>query len=353
MHFPAEFWNTYTPFFATFLLLLVLFIFLRNARNNLLSLPEIEPISATKPADCMVVIPARNEEFTIERAVKSLPSDSVIVVDDASTDRTATVAREAGAGVLPAPKLGFGVWGKPSACAEGARVLTSRWILFADADTWFERGFLEAAVSSAETEKIEFVSIILKPEYESAFMRVLGPVATALYYAGFERGSDRADMFLGHCVLVRRHPYEFIGGHRALVKFIDEDLQLAALAKRHRLRYAVARAPRLGHVRVLASDFIRAAYRYEGPRAWTGLRILLAGLCCALWFPLMAWLIVLRLYPAATVLALGPIAMFQTWYRWPAALLAPLGMFTVLPILLRGAWDAFTGRTLHWKGREL
>src|SRR5208282_2219346 len=97
--------------------------------------------------DCMVVIPARNEEAVIGRAVRSLPPDTVIVVDDHSRDRTAEVAREAGAGVLPAPDLPRNGIGKSNACAAGARALTSRWVLFTDADTWFEPGFLDAAVA--------------------------------------------------------------------------------------------------------------------------------------------------------------------------------------------------------------
>src|SRR6266404_1636462 len=122
-----------------------------------LALPEIAPLApgaSARPADCMVVIPARNEQGRIGRAVSSLPPDSVIVVDDFSEDRTAAEARRAGAGVLAAPEPLEGALGKPSACMEGARVLTSRWILFADADTRYETGFLDAVVTAAEAGKL-------------------------------------------------------------------------------------------------------------------------------------------------------------------------------------------------------
>ena len=95
------------------------------------------------PPDCMVVIPARNEEGVVGDAVKSFPPDTVIVVDDRSTDRTAEEAREAGAGVLEAPPLAKGALGKANACMAGARILTSRWILFADADTRYQKEFPE------------------------------------------------------------------------------------------------------------------------------------------------------------------------------------------------------------------
>src|SRR6202030_4027148 len=126
-------------------------MFLLRARRNFRALPLIPPLQASEtPPDCMVVIPARNEEARIARAVGTLPHDTVIVVDDHSEDSTAETARKAGAGVLPAPKLSPGMPGKSNACLAGARVLTSRWILFADADTWYERGFLESAVAAAE-----------------------------------------------------------------------------------------------------------------------------------------------------------------------------------------------------------
>jgi len=61
----------------------------------------------------LVVIPARNEEASVgavvARVVALHPDFEVLVIDDASTDRTARVAADAGAGVLRAPiRLGYG-----------------------------------------------------------------------------------------------------------------------------------------------------------------------------------------------------------------------------------------------------
>jgi hypothetical protein len=58
-----------------------------------------------------VIIPALNEEKAIARVLKDLPPHLVsdrIVVDNGSTDRTASVAREAGARVFVEPKRGYG-----------------------------------------------------------------------------------------------------------------------------------------------------------------------------------------------------------------------------------------------------
>ena len=68
-------------------------------------------------ADIKVVIPANNEEASIGLVVRDIPKDlvsEIIVVNNASTDGTAAVAREAGATVLDEPTPGYG-----NACLKG------------------------------------------------------------------------------------------------------------------------------------------------------------------------------------------------------------------------------------------
>ena len=57
------------------------------------------------------IIPALNEEGSIGQVVAAVPRDvvsQVIVVDNGSTDRTAEIARAAGAVVVPQPERGYG-----------------------------------------------------------------------------------------------------------------------------------------------------------------------------------------------------------------------------------------------------
>jgi len=81
-----------------------------------------------------VVIPALNEEEPIPAVVRECLAtgvpDEVIVVDNGSTDRTAELAREAGARVVTAPR-GYG-----RACAAGVRALspTCDIVMFLDGD---------------------------------------------------------------------------------------------------------------------------------------------------------------------------------------------------------------------------
>ena len=81
----------------------------------------------------VAIIPARNEEGAIGKVVAALPRDlvrRVIVVDNGSTDRTADVARAAGATVVPLTQPGYG-----RACATGvAAAGGAEIILFLDGD---------------------------------------------------------------------------------------------------------------------------------------------------------------------------------------------------------------------------
>ena len=71
-------------------------------------------------ARVVVIIPALNEEPAIKSVLAPIPDwvDRVIVVDNGSTDRTADVARKAGADVVVEPQRGYG-----AACLAGMDAL--------------------------------------------------------------------------------------------------------------------------------------------------------------------------------------------------------------------------------------
>ncbi|MBA3321720.1 MAG: glycosyltransferase family 2 protein [Pyrinomonadaceae bacterium] len=81
-----------------------------------------------------VVIPALNEEEPIGDVVRAIPREiagEVIVVDNGSDDRTAEVAREAGARVVSEPKRGYG-----RACRAGVEAVApdAEIVVFLDGD---------------------------------------------------------------------------------------------------------------------------------------------------------------------------------------------------------------------------
>ena len=325
------------------------------ARLRYSQIPKLVPASEGTP-DCMVVIPARNEQALISKAVRSFPKDSVIVVDDGSSDKTAANAREAGAGVITAPELTRRAFGKPGACHVGAAHLESKWILFADADTSYAPGFLDSVVQTAEASKMDFVSVHL-PVETRVREEGIGPYAQALYYSAVNAKSKPLAAFLGQCILVRREPYQFIGGHHAVLKYFTEDRHLAASALRHRMRFGTVRAGKLGSARFHLDGVIGGLHRQVFRALDSGGMVLLATLftatCAALYLPCAIWLWVGG-SPWAALAALSlPWIWLAGWYRGWSLLLAPVAIYATLPVLWVVVFPVLTGSAPQWKGRDI
>ena len=338
---------------AALVFALVTSVLFFRARRNYLRVPLLPRVPPGKtPPDCMVVIPARNEEGVVGGAVKSFPHDTVIVVDDGSTDKTADEAREAGAGVLEAPPL-MGALGKANACAAGARILISRWILFADADTRYQEGFLDSVVGEAYQSEVFFLSVHLTPRPQSLTEHLLEPYTEALLFSSSSLQREPAFLFEGQCIVVLREAYEFIGGHTAIAKFLAEDFHLAMLARRHKMGIAVVRAAGLGNARTYAGW--KGAWRWIERKTFrfTG-KIMLTALAAALWLPLAVWLWFAGHRIAPFLLALLVVLQLRPWYgNRLRCLLAPVAVYAAVPFLLHGLTTAFYRKQIVWKGRKV
>ena len=148
------------------------------------------------PLQLSVIIPARNEEDCLGECVRSLVVQEeegwklgqdweILVVNDASTDRTREVAAGfAGVTVMDAPKIEKGWTGKANACWAGYQRSRGKWLLFTDADTIHEPGKTRIAIIEAERHEVGMLSY-------SPRQIVRGSGATGADAAGVQRsGSD-------------------------------------------------------------------------------------------------------------------------------------------------------------------
>jgi chlorobactene glucosyltransferase len=226
--------------------------------------PAPVPLDAPRVS---IVVPARNEEYQIERCVRSLlaqehPHLDVIVVDDQSQDATASIvemlAREDDRlRLIPGEALPEGWVGKPWALHQGLRYAGGDWVLFTDADTIHDPGALAAALGFARAHEIDVLSLLTRQIMATPAEQLLLP--SILFTIGFAIGSldsindmERENaLFNGQYILARRAAFEAIGGHEAVRNEIAEDLELARKFKADgRFRTALVRSNGLVRVRM-------------------------------------------------------------------------------------------------------
>jgi glycosyltransferase involved in cell wall biosynthesis len=282
-----------------------------------------------------VVIPARDEAALVGACVKSVlgQATEVVVVDDASTDETADVARRAGAQVVRLDGDPAQGWlGKPRACAAGAAGATTKWLAFVDADVVLEP---HALATMAAATQLTSTSIVGGLECHSFWERLLLPeLGLALVQAGLPRSFAS-----GQCLLVRRDRYEAVGGHGnpSVRGSVVDDTNLARAVGGHDPRLA----PKLLRVRM-----------------YSGFGTLRAGLVknqAALHtrpLPHLAFLLLpvasRRPWAAVVVSAGGRAAVGQNPVY---GLLAPVARVVLAALYLESLWRARTAKPVHWKGR--
>jgi glycosyltransferase involved in cell wall biosynthesis len=204
-----------------------------------------------------IIIPARNEEASLGACLQSLTEQTgvpfeIIVVDDASTDRTREIARSfSEVRVIspePLPTDGTGkdrarkMWtGKNNAVVAGAKAARAPWLLFTDADTVHLPGSLARALEEAKQERADLLSYspgqVVVTFAERAVMPVIFAELAAQYPPHKVRQQDSATVAAnGQYILVRRTPYDAVGGHAAVATEILEDVALARLFRNAGLR---------------------------------------------------------------------------------------------------------------------
>jgi hypothetical protein len=70
-----------------------------------------------------------------------------------------------------------------------------------------------------------------------------------------------------------------------------------------------------------------------------------------LWLPALGFLLLRDQFLAAVVWAFVPSVFLGPWYGWSRAILAPIGIYAILPSLFHGALAAVANRHFEWKGR--
>jgi 4,4'-diaponeurosporenoate glycosyltransferase len=185
-----------------------------------------------------MITPARNEERNLPALLQSLRHSTsqpaeMIVVDDASTDATAEVARSYGAAVLSSARLPSKWTGKTWACHQGANAANHKTLFFLDADTSFVvEGFNRIAGSFSRLgDKPVALSVLPYHTMEKSYeqLSLLFNLLMAMGAGGF--GIVGSTRLFGQSLILSRDLYQKSGGHEAVASHILENLALAEKVK--------------------------------------------------------------------------------------------------------------------------
>ena len=328
-----------------------------------------------------VLIPARNEETTLENCVNSVVSHApalaeILIYNDDSTDQTQAVIdqlRMQFPGIVrqvPRRDLPENWAGKTHACQRLAESATARWLLFLDADTQVMPGAIDRLVGIAEKRKASLLSAWPHIEMRSITERLLMPllnfVVFTLFPAPIARVRPGAALGLAHgaCILADREAYTRLGGHALVHAQLFEDTMLArewrALGENSQVTDGrlVASVRMYDDFRGIWNGFTKNYY----PAFSSRLSFLIFQLYISVTgFLLPAFVIALVassiLTPAWLPLAAASVAarlLVALRFRHPlsSVLFHPFAVALMVVLGFRSWWLSEHGGGVEWKGRQ-
>src|ERR1700687_1586446 len=196
------------------------------------------------------IVPARDEEMTIEACVRSLARQAeiaeIFVVNDHSTDRTAEIVQGLAKEIrkvhlLEAREIPAGWLGKNHAVWEGAKRASGRWLLFTDADAELLDGAAARALRIAGETGAALVSFSPEQVTEAWYEKALIPfvysrVANHFSYDAVNNAESKTAAANGQFLMIRETVYDEIGGHESVAGEVLEDVALAKRVKAARYR---------------------------------------------------------------------------------------------------------------------
>jgi glycosyltransferase involved in cell wall biosynthesis len=362
--------------------------------------PRLKPLASLAepasppPLHLRVVIPAYNEADNITDCISAALASrhpgvpwQLVVIDDASTDATHALSREAlgpdtperlllQAGPRPEGERWCGKnWAASVAAAAPwpAGDPAQQWLLFLDADVRLRPEALAAALADATAHGSDLFSLAPRLQCSCLAEWLVQPIVATLLGLGFpmERSNDPADptaFAAGPFMLFRRSAYAAVGGHAAVAGEVVEDLALARLIKGSglQLRYL------LGVDLVDLQMYRSLSALWEGwtknwflglDRDWIktlGSAAVVLLLFAAPWGVLLAALGLhqpLWLPPAVVGISLLLALRLWSWWRFGTPIrywwLSWLGALLIAAIVPASIWKTSTGQGWTWRGRQL
>lgn len=388
----------YLLYIATGYLVITSVILLRNRLHfSALSSPKESRYLADAPR-ISICIPARNEERNIQKCITSAldqdyPNLEVLVLDDHSTDNTGEILssikgnhpRRNRLTLLQGNPKPDDWLGKPWACQQLGEAAEGDILVFADADTWFERQTAARVVRTMGRDVVDMLTVWPRQQLGSFWEKMLIPL---VYYAllsllpvQYVYRKPRwmptflkkkfAPLFAAACgqfMAFKKKVYDKIGGHQSVKSEVLDDVKLAKRIKSAGFTMRMYYGSKAVACRMYRSEEeIRGGFR-KNFLAGFGYNLpvfILTGLLHVIVFLVPAIILPISVTMGNTMLLIWsamPVALMlihrflmARWFGWQAryGLLHPVSVLWFQWLSLIVISDYLNDRDVQWKGREL
>jgi hypothetical protein len=332
-----------------------------------------------------VLIPARNEELGIAACVRSVLASrhvtlEVIVLDDASTDRTGEVVREiaredARVRVEPAPALPPGWCGKQHACFALSKLARYDTLTFLDADVRLEPDAIARMATFLRGSRAELVSGFPRQETGTLLERLLIPLIHWLLLGFLPLWGMRTFRWAafgagcGQWFMTTRAAYDRVGGHSAVKSSLHDGITLPRAFRNAGLFTDICDATNLATCRMYRSA--RGVWNglaknaREGMAATGQIGFWTLTLFCGQVLPLPLVLFALASEaaphhaPALSLVACACVCAFATRFAVArrfrnhaiGVVLHPVAILALLAVQWYAIVRVIIGKPVGWKGR--
>lgn len=328
-----------------------------------------------------IIIPARNEEHNISTLLPSINDQEfkvfeVIVVNDASTDKTREIALGLGAIVIDSQSLPSGWKGKPWACWQGAEYAKGDLFVFLDADTEVEPKGLKKIIDSY-LDALEFnpkgVALSVAPYHKvqklyEEFSAIFNIIMLGSMNAFTPFKSNQPTGLFGQSLIVSRNNYFEIEGHSSVKnkilenvfmarKFKEKGIELMCLGGKGILSFRMYPDGLKGLIDGWTKAF--AAGAGQTPLFTLLLIILWLSSGYLITIKLISDIISGNLLIAWTILYIA-FALQMNWilkrlgtFKFATSLLFPINLIFYVIVFFRSLYYQISKKTISWKSREV
>jgi chlorobactene glucosyltransferase len=336
-----------------------------------------------------ICIPARNEEYVIERCVLSAVDQNynnfeVLVLDDNSTDKTPDILSRlskthSSLRIIQGKPKPDDWLGKPWACHQLSEQARGDTLIFIDADVWLERTAISRSLNALKNS--DAITAWPKQEIQTFWEKLIIPM---IYYGLYsllpakyveenpkwvpapfrKRIGVQFAAACGQFIGFNRGAYNKIGGHSSVKQQVVEDVELAKVIKRNDLKIIMYDGLNTVNCRMYRSHH----EIFEGLRknffVGFGRNTLLFLFMSVMQFIVYiapVYILIMgtphqQIYAAFILM----IILIQRWildikFKWDPvmSLLQPLTILWFEGLGIRCLWDHYTGKKAKWKGREV